>query len=226
MIVTLSAWERGIRGRRKRVFATKTAERARELARSEQPDLAAVDMLLGHDSGLELVEQLHEDGSGAFIVLISAVATADDWTAAQDAGVDLAIRKPVEIGALLDRVERGARLPKVESSRVASAKLVKWEHLMHVYNAVGNMTRAAELLGMRRQAAAAQEAATPLGRRPSIHRHDRHAVRAQHVQRLDGPVRLPDQVVVAVEVLLVDHDRELAAIDPDLLPSRVRKRAR
>src|SRR5262245_32670283 len=36
-----------------------------------------------------------------------------------------------------------------------------------------------------------------------IHADDRHAIDAQHEERLDVAVRLPDQVVVAVEVQLV-----------------------
>ena len=57
--------------------------------------------------------------------------------------------------------------------------------------------------------------------RPAIQRYDRYAVATQYVDRLYRAVGIPDQIIVAVEVELVDHQSELAAIDAGLLPASI-----
>src|SRR4051794_35956007 len=57
--------------------------------------------------------------------------------------------------------------------------------------------------------------------RSRVHRHDRDAITAQHGDRPHGAVRLPDQIVVPVEVLLVDHDGSATAGDPGRDPRAV-----
>jgi two-component system, response regulator RegA len=154
--LVLRALGRNLRGVGKRVFATADAVEAREMARTHHPELAIVDILLGPNnatSGIELLEQLRRDASVVFVLAQSAVAIANTWTEAYEAGANLVVEKGrYELADLLARVERGTPLPLAPAPRFATPARASWEYVHEVVRACGGVRPAARALGMDRTA--------------------------------------------------------------------------
>ena len=75
-----------------------TVEEAIDVARSFQPDVALIDVMMPGGSGLEIVRHLSRDPRPreARCVVISAFATDDDRREAQDAGAAAFVAKPFD----------------------------------------------------------------------------------------------------------------------------------
>jgi DNA-binding response OmpR family regulator len=78
------------------------------LARSEQPELAIVDVMMPKMSGYEVVRELRKDPKTAdmSIIILTARGQAVDKVAALEAGADHYIAKPVKPQDLVDEIER------------------------------------------------------------------------------------------------------------------------
>jgi DNA-binding response OmpR family regulator len=83
-------------------------------------DAAIVDVMLGQDSGLDLVARLREAGQVLPVVMLSALSEVEDRAAGLDAGADDYIVKPFSFDELVARLkvqERRMAGPRAELDR-------------------------------------------------------------------------------------------------------------
>ncbi|MEM7746131.1 MAG: response regulator transcription factor [Pseudomonadota bacterium] len=83
------------------VFDTRGA-----IAAIEQGCAAAViDVMLGHEDGVDLVRRLRREGHTLPIIMLSALSSVDDRAAGLDAGADDYVAKPFEMAELVARLK-------------------------------------------------------------------------------------------------------------------------
>jgi two-component system response regulator RegA len=146
----LRAAERGFRALGIAVHTTATRDDGLALAHRHHPDLAIVDVRLGRDAGLELLEPLRAALPSCCIVVLSAYLSVALAVAALRHGADLALFKPVHPAEIIRQVEhREAGIPPAVTPTLARAE---WEHIHRVLrDCDGNITEAARRLGIMRQ---------------------------------------------------------------------------
>lgn len=86
-----------------------------EFARTTDPDLVLLDVMLPKLSGLEVARQLRNDGSKVPIIMLTALDQETDKVAGLDAGADDYVTKPFSTAELLARVRANMRR-RMESS--------------------------------------------------------------------------------------------------------------
>ncbi len=138
-------------GVQRRVFTATSSEEAAAVARREKPDLAVVDMRLGHHSGIDVVRMLKAEMPATTFAIISGYLTVDTTVAAVQAGADIVATKPIRGSEILRRAENGEHdtVPDdVETPTLAEAEA---EHLARVMtDCKGNISEAARRLGIYR----------------------------------------------------------------------------
>ncbi|SIO29004.1 DNA-binding response regulator, OmpR family, contains REC and winged-helix (wHTH) domain [Rhodovulum sp. ES.010] len=100
------------------ICAHRVAE-ARDRFRAERLGAAIVDVMIGPDSGIDLVREVRAAGDRTPILMLSALSEVEDRTGGLDAGADDYIAKPFSFDELLARLkvqERRAR--RTESPRL------------------------------------------------------------------------------------------------------------
>ncbi len=146
------------RALRDRGYAVETADgyqAAMQLARTESPEYAVVDLRMSGRSGLELVRDLAQlDPSTRIVVLTGygSIATAVD---AVRLGAVQYLSKPADADDLLAAFGR-ADLPPLSTAQVefAAPSLARseWEHIQRVLSDCGgNISEAARRLGLHRR---------------------------------------------------------------------------
>lgn len=98
------------------VLVAEDGERALELARTQQPDLVILDVMLPKRNGLEVLHDLRSEGRTMPIIILSAKAAEMDKVAGLELGAEDYVAKPFSLAELLARVRgalrRGAVLPR------------------------------------------------------------------------------------------------------------------
>lgn len=143
------------RSLQKRGFATvlaQSTEQALDAARAHRPAFALIDLRLGEESGLGLIEPLREVRDDMRILLVTGYASVATAVEAIKRGADNYLLKPVTaeaiVRALADEAESQA---EPEPTMVPLARL-EWEHIQQALNDTqGNISAAARLLGMHRR---------------------------------------------------------------------------
>jgi DNA-binding response OmpR family regulator len=80
------------------VHTAATAEEARQLVRSHEPECVILDLGLPGESGIDLAACLRADfGSGMVMIVLTGSSDPDEHMAAEAAGVDYILRKPLNI---------------------------------------------------------------------------------------------------------------------------------
>ncbi len=97
------------------VLVADDGERALQLARSEDPDLIILDVMLPRRNGLEVLHDLRSEGSSVPIIILSAKAAEMDKVAGLELGAEDYVAKPFSLAELLARV-RGALRRGVNAS--------------------------------------------------------------------------------------------------------------
>lgn len=92
-----------------RLVEARDGEESVALARSEQPDLIVLDMMMPGKTGLEVLTELRRDDAlGATpVIMLTARAQASDREAAVEAGVDRFLSKPfspLELARLVEEL--------------------------------------------------------------------------------------------------------------------------
>ncbi len=89
-----------------RIVEARDGEEALRLARSEQPDVIVLDMMMPTLSGVEVLGELRGEGelSGTRVIVLTARAQASDRAAAVRAGADEFMTKPFSPRHLADVV--------------------------------------------------------------------------------------------------------------------------
>lgn len=147
----LGAAERGFRQHGMTAYLATCSAVAYDLATAHRPALMVVDLRLGDECGLDVVERLRADHPGAAIVMLSAYASVASTVAALRCGADLVLFKPVHPTEILRQIEGNPRA-EVGALTTPSLARAEWEHVNRVlYDCDGNVSEAARRLGIYRQ---------------------------------------------------------------------------
>jgi len=124
-----------------------TVAEAVALARAEPVDLAVVDLQLGSESGLDVVERIAGERLARRVVVLSGYASVAVTVAAMRLGAADVVNKPAGIDRLLD--EAGPLPDKLE---VPSLHRNEWEHIQRVLrDCAGSVSETARKLGIPRR---------------------------------------------------------------------------
>ncbi|NCC22007.1 MAG: response regulator transcription factor [Alphaproteobacteria bacterium] len=128
-------------------------EDALQQARERTPDFALIDLRLGKESGLDLVEKLREITPDCRMVMLTAFGNIATAVAAVKAGAIDYLAKPADA----DAVERallqkeGDSLPPPPAEPM-TAERVRWEHIQRIYEQCDrNISETARRLRMHRR---------------------------------------------------------------------------
>ncbi|HEY2747731.1 MAG TPA: response regulator [Polyangia bacterium] len=147
--ILLSALERDLRSRGLTVIPAPTAERARELARVRRPDCALVDLCIGDDSGIELLQDLRTELPDLLVVLLTGHGAVQNVVDAFHGGAVDFLQKPVGGQQLLQALERALARSRGPSPTLARAE---FDHITRVLQECqGNISEAARRLGIHRR---------------------------------------------------------------------------
>ncbi|AXI84270.1 response regulator transcription factor [Xylella taiwanensis] len=139
------------------VTATDTAS-ALAAARSALPHFTLLDLKLGDDSGLVLIQQLRAIRSDMRILLVTGYASIATAVEAIKRGADDYLPKPANINTILRAISETTEdllaPAKDESALNTMTPLsrLQWEHIQQaLHETDGNISAAARLLGMHRR---------------------------------------------------------------------------
>ena len=135
--------------RRWRVETAYDAESAVRTAKFNPPDLAIIDLVLGSESGLNVVRTLAQNPT-TFVVMMSGYLSTDITVAAVHAGARVVVPKPVGAMEIVRRLEIGSfeEAPAISTPTLAAAER---EHIDRVLtDCAGNLAEAARRLGIYR----------------------------------------------------------------------------
>jgi len=128
-----------------------------------EPTHAVVDLRIASESGLQFVPYLKEKFNSRVVMLTGYGSVATALEAAR-LGVVNYLTKPAAVESILQALFGDTLAPvQAAASPVPSLSAVEWEHIQRVLrDCEGNITRAAGLLGMHRQALQRKLKAPPL----------------------------------------------------------------
>ncbi|TYC84998.1 response regulator transcription factor [Novosphingobium sp. BW1] len=136
-----------------RVASAASAQEAAELARTEHFAYAVVDLKLGTDSGLTVVQDLHEHDPDTHIVVLTGFASIATAVEAIKLGASHYLAKPSnsdDIEAAFASKQGDASIP-VEG-RKTSIKTLEWEYIHQtLVECDFNISEAARRLGLHRR---------------------------------------------------------------------------
>lgn len=135
------------------------------LVRAQAPDFVLLDLKLGRESGLALIEPLRELDARMRIVLMTGYASVATAVDAIKRGADDYLAKPITAQSLLRLLHGAAPEAQAEPTMTPLARL-EWEHIQQALQETGgNIAAAARLLGMHRRSLQRK-----LGKRPGPER--------------------------------------------------------
>ena len=134
------------------VYALKSTQ-ALELGIQHQPDYAIVDLRIGQESGLNLIQQLRSINNDMHILILTGYASIATAVAAIKLGAAQYLTKPASTQEIIKALQKQHADPSIEpASRPLSVKRLEWEHLQKVLlDHDGNISAAARALGMHRR---------------------------------------------------------------------------
>lgn len=118
-----------------------------------QPDVILLDMYLGDESGLKLIQPLRAIVPNARIVLLTGYASIATAVSAMRLGADHYLSKPVDTQTLLAALEDTPPDCNLsQEDKPVSPERLEWEHIHQVLEANhGNISATARALGMHRR---------------------------------------------------------------------------
>jgi two-component system response regulator RegA len=125
-------------------------------ASNAEPDAAVVDLRLGAEDGLALVEPLRRRHPKMRIVVLTGYASIATAVRAIKLGADDYLAKPVTAGAVAEVLDRestsGRAGESVEAEGPMSPRRLEWEHIQRVLaQNEGNVSATARTLHMHRR---------------------------------------------------------------------------
>ena len=143
-----------------------TIDDALAAARARAVDAAIVDLRLGDEDGLELIEPLHALGAPIRIVVLTGYASLTTAVKAIKLGADDYLAKPVTASAVVETLQRGdksAAAPVTPRAEPMSTRRLEWEHIQRVLaEHAGNLSATARALRMHRRTLQRKLAKKPL----------------------------------------------------------------
>ncbi len=148
----LGTLQRSLQKRGIRSFTATTADEALQLASDQTLDFALIDLRLGADSGLSLIEPLRRSQPAMRIVLMTGYASIATAVEAIKRGADNYLLKPTTIDAILRTLSSEAESPAEPQHTMTPLSRLEWEHIHQALAETnGNVSAAARLLGMHRR---------------------------------------------------------------------------
>jgi len=135
------------------VFAAQTLQGGLELAEQYLPEYAVIDLRIGHDSGLELVNKLLSLDANTACVILTGFASIATAVEAIKLGAIHYLTKPTNADEIVNALSKNEGDPSVAISKnPLSAKRLEWEHLQKtLFQFDGNISAAARALNMHRR---------------------------------------------------------------------------
>lgn len=133
---------------------------AQALQLSDCPDVVLLDMRLGEESGLGLVEPLLEKYPDTKIIIVTGYASLATAVSAVKKGAHNYIAKPVDVKSIHRIIQESLGLAEADTIKAVTAlpdqapplKSLEWEHINRVLeDNDGNISRTAVQLGMHRR---------------------------------------------------------------------------
>jgi two-component system response regulator RegA len=132
---------------------------ATAIASDESTEYAVVDLRMPGESGLEVVRELHRIDPSTKIVVLTGYGSIATALEAVRLGATHYLTKPADVDEVIASFERGAapaeahlRTGETETPQTPSLARVEWEHIQRVLtDCDGNITKAAERLGIHRR---------------------------------------------------------------------------
>ncbi len=123
------------------------------LAEQTRPDYAIVDLRIGQESGLSLIQQLIALNRNMHILILTGYASIATAVEAIKLGAAHYLTKPASTQEIIEALQKQQADPDVEpAARPLSVKRLEWEHLQKVLlDHDGNISAAARALGMHRR---------------------------------------------------------------------------
>ena len=143
-----------------------TIDGALAAARARAVDAAIVDLRLGDEDGLRLIEPLQALGARTRIVVLTGYASIATAVRAIKLGADDYLAKPVTASAVVETLQRGekpAAAPVTPRTEPMSPRRLEWEHIHRVLaEHAGNISATARTLKMHRRTLQRKLAKKPL----------------------------------------------------------------
>ncbi|HHJ39949.1 MAG: two-component system response regulator [Methylothermaceae bacteria B42] len=145
--------ERALTKRGFSVSIATSLEQGLKLAKALMPEYAVIDLRIGHDSGLQMVQQLKSLDANTRIVILTGYASIATAVEAIKLGAIHYLTKPADADEILAALHKQEGDAAVEvKDKPLSVKRMEWEYLQKVlmeHN--GNISAAARALGMHRR---------------------------------------------------------------------------
>ena len=124
-----------------------------ELAERNEPEYAVIDLRIGHQSGLEMVENLISLDGNTRIIMLTGFASIATAVEAIKLGAIHYLTKPANADEIVNALHKNVGDSSVEiSENPLSVKRLEWEHLQKVLmQHDGNISAAARALHMHRR---------------------------------------------------------------------------
>ncbi|TLM98766.1 response regulator, partial [bacterium] len=103
------------RGMEPRIAAT--AEEAQAASAGWEPEVALLDVRLGHTNGVDLIPQLQARRPGLVCLMLTGYADTDTAIAALQKGAYDFLRKPVDVAVLLAAIGRALEKGRMDQER-------------------------------------------------------------------------------------------------------------
>jgi two-component system response regulator RegA len=143
-----------------------TIDEALAVARAQAVDAAIVDLRLGNEDGLKLIQPLHALGERIRIVVLTGYASIATAVKAIKLGADDYLAKPVTASTIVETLQRGekpASAPVAARAEPMSPRRLEWEHIHRVLTEnAGNISATARTLKMHRRTLQRKLAKKPL----------------------------------------------------------------
>jgi two-component system response regulator RegA len=161
----LSALAMAMRKRGFLVTLANSAETAFELAQTDPPEFAVVDLKMSGNSGLVLVRQLASLQAATKIVILTGYASIATAIEAIKLGATHYLAKPVDADEIVAAFSKQSGNEEIElSHNPLSVDRLEWEHIQRVLvENDGNISATARSLNMHRRTLQRK-----LGKKPSI----------------------------------------------------------
>jgi two-component system response regulator RegA len=130
-----------------------------EIAGAESTEFAVVDLRMPGKSGLEVVRELHRIDPSTKIVVLTGYGSIATALQAMRLGATHYLTKPADVDEVIAAFDRdktedaeAAAVPVEAEPQTPSLARVEWEHIQRVLtDCDGNITKAAERLGIHRR---------------------------------------------------------------------------
>lgn len=136
------------------VEVARTTDEAIDSISVNIPDYAIIDLRIGEQSGLTLVEHLHQRTDETRTVVLTGYGSIATAVEAIKKGAQQYLTKPTAVDDIIAALTGEKSVPEkmLNATRRLSVKRLEWEHIQNVLNENnGNISATARALGMHRR---------------------------------------------------------------------------